>query len=170
MTRRAIVTYPELEHMECIEGVRRAYDPLAAHIRPHVTLVFPFESALATETLAAHMRETAAGIGPFQVALRKITGHLSEYLFLNVIQGNDTLIALHDQLYTGPLAAFFVPDQTYFPHLTVGRLSALETFEAALAEARRMTGTRVFAGTVRAITIYQIATDGDRAPECQIEL
>ena len=92
-------------------------------IRPHITLVFPFESTISTEQLTQHMSRAAQALRPFTLHPRGITGYAKEYLFLNVKYGNDQLIVLHDYLYTGLLAPYLTFQETYLPHLTVGRLS-----------------------------------------------
>ena len=50
------------------------------------------------------MRRATKGLTPFEVTLREVTGHIEEYLFLNVKRGADQLVALHDQLYSGVLS------------------------------------------------------------------
>jgi 2'-5' RNA ligase len=110
------------------------------------------------------MRPAVVSIGPFSLALREVTGHDGENLFLNVKRGRDELLALHDRLYTGPLAAFLEPDHTYLPHLTVGRLSDpaafAAAFAAALAAARRL--DLHVETTAREICAHTIALDGRR--------
>lgn len=36
--------FPKFENIKIIDEIRDKYDPLANHVRPHITLVFPFES------------------------------------------------------------------------------------------------------------------------------
>jgi len=43
--------FPEFENMEIIDNIRKQYDPLADLVRPHITLVFPFESPLSNMQL-----------------------------------------------------------------------------------------------------------------------
>ena len=158
----AIVTFPEFqpEQRTLIDRLRAAYDPLASAIAPHITLVFPFEAPLSHDDLLTHMRAVAevAAIAPFEIVLRGVTGQEDEYLFLNVKRGNDQIIALHDRLYTGPLAAYRSPRHTYTPHLTVGRLSTGERFAAALDAASTLTET--FHSKVREITACRISASG----------
>ena len=45
-TLRTIMIFPEFENMEIIDNIRKKYDPLAELVRPHITLVFPFESQM----------------------------------------------------------------------------------------------------------------------------
>ncbi|HEY7022028.1 MAG TPA: 2'-5' RNA ligase family protein [Ktedonobacterales bacterium] len=165
---RAIVIFPALADPAPIERLRRAYDPLADFIAPHITLVFPFTSAIATESLAGHMRRAARDLAPFEVTLREVTGHVEEYLFLNVKRGADELVALHDRLYSGILTRYLAPDHTFTPHLTVGRLDSAERFVLALVDARRMTVQ--FTIRVEEIVAYRIGEEGSRAIDCQVVL
>lgn len=166
----AIVIFPEFapEQRAAIDRVRAAYDPLASAIAPHITLVFPFEATLSADDLLRHIRTSVAGIRPFEVALRGVTGQEDEWLFLNVKRGNDQIIALHDRLYTGPLAPYLSPRYTYTPHLTVGHLIRGEGFVAALDEASRLTET--FQTMVRDITSYRISASGGRGEKYSLEL
>lgn len=168
---RAIVIFPDLPApaLEAIQAVRRDYDPLAELVPPHLTLVFPFTNTLPAQLLEAHMDRIARGVGLFDLHLGEVTGSEDEYLFLNVKRGNDELIALHDRLYTSPLAPLFDPRFTYRPHLTVGRLPDPGAFAAALADAcERLRGT--FETTMRFICAYRIGADGTRAVESTVAL
>jgi 2'-5' RNA ligase len=162
---RAIVIFPTLADAAPIERLRRAYDPLADFIAPHITLVFPFTSAITTEALAEHMRRATRDCAPFGVTLREVTGHMEEYLFLNVKRGADQLVALHDRLYSGALTRYLAPEHTFTPHLTVGRLPTAERFALALVDARRMAAQ--FMVSVGEIVAYRIGEEGSRAIDCQ---
>lgn len=160
VVNRAIVLFPEFERIERIAELRRAYDPLAFAIPPHITLVFPFESNLQTAALAAHVRAAVKGVAPFPIELRGVTGDGDEYLFLNVKRGNDDIITLHDRLYTGPLAPFLSPRHTFVPHLTVGRLERPTAFGVALTQAARLAET--FATIIREVAVYRIGPGDTR--------
>lgn len=165
---RAIVIAPEFQRVERIVELRRAYDPLAFAMPPHITLVFPFESDLTTAALATHIATAVAGIPPFPIALRDVTGDGDEYLFLNVKRGNDDIIALHDQLYTGPLAPFRSLRHTFVPHLTVGRLERPAAFGVALAHAARLGDT--FTTRAREVTVFRIGPGATRVVELSVSL
>lgn len=165
---RAIVILPSFTDPAPIERLRRKYDPLANFIAPHITLVFPFTSDITTEALAKHMRQATKDLSPFDVTLREVTGHLGEYLFLNVKRGANQLIALHDQLYSGMLSAYLAPEQIYTPHLTVGRLDSAARFAEALADARQMTARFTF--RVEEIVAYRISGEQSRPVECRLSL
>lgn len=166
----AIVIFPEFqpEQRALIDRLRAAYDPLASAIAPHITLVFPFEATLSADDLLAHMRASVATIAPFAVELRGVTGQEDAWLFLNVKRGNDEIIALHDLLYTGPLASYHSPRHTYTPHLTVGHLTRGDEFAAALAEASALRET--FQATIREITGYRISDSGGRGEKYPAQL
>ena len=44
MSFRTVMIFPEFENMHVIDSVRDRFDPLAKLVRPHITIVFPFES------------------------------------------------------------------------------------------------------------------------------
>jgi 2'-5' RNA ligase len=165
---RVIVVFPQFVNVEQIERVRRTYDPLEKGVPPHITLVFPFAGAQGLAELREHVGAVVAGMRPFPIELREITGHEGEYLFLNVKRGNDELIALHDQLYTGPLAEHRSWRHTYLPHLTVGRVADPAAFARAVRELR--TVEEVFVAEVREVVIYCVGADGAREVEATLAL
>jgi 2'-5' RNA ligase len=133
--KRAIVLFPIFHNIEAIQAVRERFDPFANYIAPHITLVFPFESALSTEELRTHLHTALAGVKKFNVRLSGVTGDVRDgYLFLNVKQGNDEIIDLHDRLYSGALGSFLYRKVTYCPHVTVGRIEQQDAFDLALEE------------------------------------
>ena len=137
--KRAIVLFPSFEHIEILQTIRQQYDPLANCIAPHITLVFPFDSDIPTEDLKAYLNEALKGIKKFHVRLNDFSGDFRDgYLFLNVKQGNDAIVELHDRLYDGILERFLFRGITYCPHVTVGKVQQAE-FEHALAQLRGVT-------------------------------
>ncbi len=168
MLDRAIVVFPQFDNGAIMDALRHRYDPLAAVIAPHITLVFPFRSDIAPAALWQHIAQAVAGMPPFVVRLHEITGHSDEYLFLNVKRGNDELIALHDRLYTDILAPFLAPEFTFTPHLTIGRLDNHEAFQMALREAHAEQA--VFEATVREIAVHAIEDDGSGFTEMVVGL
>lgn len=116
---RAIHIFPEFDQVDLIQSIRKKYDPLYTCIPPHITLVFPFESEITNIDLYRHVKQAVTGFQPFAIHLEEITASNGYYLFLNVKQGNDQIIALHDRLYSGPLASYRSYRHTYLPHLTV---------------------------------------------------
>jgi 2'-5' RNA ligase len=170
MAQWAIVIFPlfaDVEQAAEIERVQREFDPLAGVLAAHITLVFPFERELNADTLDAHMRAAARGIGRFPVTLGGVTVEQDDYLSLHVWQGWDEICALHDRLYTGPLAEHLSQTHVFVPHLTVGRL----TRKAALKMVKgpRLIRAQGIVAEARALTLYRIE-EGARAIERVVEL
>lgn len=162
MRKRYVVAFPKVADADAwqeILSVRERFDPLARDVPPHLTLVFPFEDVLSDMALEEHLRSVLCGVHRFPVTFRDITAHENEYLFLNVKRGNDALIALHDALYTGPLARHLVRLHTYVPHVTVGRLPA---HQLAVALDATSAITRAQEAIVDTISVRAIDDDSER--------
>ena len=133
--KRAIILLPKFNNIDAIQAIRERFDPLAGYIVPHITLVFPFESARSTQELREHIACALLGAKRFPIQLRGITGDSRDgYLFLNVKRGNDEIIDLHDRLYRGLLEPYLFRKVTFCPHMTVGRLERQTEFDQALEE------------------------------------
>ncbi len=158
--RRAIVAFPRIEsEPEWERGVafRERPDPLARWVAPHVTLVFPFDDPVSNEALHGEVVDALQGVSPFRVVLRGITAHEGEYLFLNVKQGNDPIIELHDRLYRGVLASHRSRRHTFVPHITVGRVAPDDL--AAALHASALLDARIV-GTIDRVLVEEIAPTG----------
>lgn len=130
--------------------------------------MFPFDSDLSTKQIAAHLHEVAAGYSPFRIKLQSITGSKGQFLFLNVKQGNDDIISLHDKLYSGLLAPILNRQLTYIPHMTVGRLSDRQTFLDALSATSKVLD--VFETSITEIVSEIIDPDGKSTMELKLPL
>lgn len=157
MNKRSIVIFPRFDNMPVIDRLRARYDPLADKLRPHVTLVFPFESGIPTRDLDAEVIRHTAGVPPFRMTLAGITGEEGGYLFLNVREGAEQVRSLHDRLYSGALAPFLNTAIPYRPHLTVGRVADPETFASALVETASVHDE--FTCTVQSLFLEEILPD-----------
>lgn len=141
-----------------IETLRRRHDPQAAFVPAHVTLVFPFEDAEAA-VIEAHAAAVAPESAPFRFHLAQLAavqdplGPRSR-LFLLPTTGAEALTALHDTLYSGPLAVWLRTDIVYTPHVTVGAFATLEAAQATL----QAVGSVDIAGEIRAFDL--VAFDG----------
>jgi 2'-5' RNA ligase len=170
MRKRYVVAFPKVADADAwqeILSLRERFDPLAHDVPPHLTLVFPFEDPLSDTALEEHVRGVLYGVHCFPVVLRDITAHENEYLFLNVKRGNDALVALHDALYTGPLARHLLRLHTYVPHVTVGRVPAHQ-LAAALDATSAI--TRAHEAIVDAISVRAIDGDDERTAVLDVPL
>lgn len=163
-----MIVAPVDERVDWIDRVRGRFDPLAAAVPPHFTLVYPFPAELDPASLRSHMVEALAGFEPFDVVLGGVSGSERRYLRYDVERGDDDLIALHDRLHTGPLAVHLDLGESFHPHLTVGRLEDEAAWGRALLEiAGTAPRTRV---AVRRIVSYRRYPDGRRAIDNSVEL
>jgi 2'-5' RNA ligase len=111
LVERCIMIFPKFNNINLIEDIRKQSDPLYHHVRPHVTLVFPFKSTLTKDELREHIENSIKEDGG--------------YLFLNVVVGREDLVKLHHQLYLGILQPYypgFLKEKPYSPHMTIGRI------------------------------------------------
>jgi 2'-5' RNA ligase len=129
-----VIVAPVDEPGAWIREVRARYDPIAAAVPAHFTLVYPFEDDIALDALGAHLADALATFPAFEVALEGASGAEGTYLRYDIKRGNDTLIAMHDRLYTGPLARHLDRRESFHPHMTIGRITDAERWRAALDE------------------------------------
>lgn len=136
MSLRTIMIFPKFENMAVIDAIRKKYDPLAELVRPHITVVFPFDSTMSNEELEQILEKQLAGIKPFALELGGISkqeDRFGNYLFLNVSQGAEELSLIHKLLYESELKEFDL-GLGYVPHMTVGKLPTVEHMNKAHAE------------------------------------
>jgi len=154
----AVVAYPRLRttDRDWIEAFRAQHDPQSSKIRVHFTLVFPVEvipSALATDIRTAATATDALTFAVRHAAVVRdaLTG--DHHIFLVPDQGAAELVALHDRLYAGTLAAHLRSDIQFAPHMTIGTASDRETAER-FAEAAHV--HHVVRGTVETLTLVDV--------------
>ena len=156
MSLRTIMIFPEFENMYVIDPVRNRYDPLAKLVRPHITIVFPFESDMSNEELSAVLDRRLADVGPFEIEMKGFTKQIEpfgNYLILNMTKGADEIRKIHDELYANEFKSFDKGIE-YVPHMTVGKLET----EAALDDAFSTVKYKrdVFTCTVNKISVEMI--------------
>jgi 2'-5' RNA ligase len=173
MIKRSVMIFPEFENIEEIEEIRRKYDPLAKHVKPHITLVFPFGSHIEKNDLLSHIEKVILDISPFKLKMSGITGHkdkFGNYLFLIVHEGENEIIQLHKNLYTGILEEFHYDflKNGYKPHLTVGKLTEEDKYTEALQNT--IAFKEVFETMVNKVSVEIIEDNEDSKIEMEISL
>ena len=134
----ALVHYPEI-NTERIDLLRMKYDPQADLIAPHVTLIFPLPETIDEPALISHIEGVLLSWKSFPIRLAKLEKSFDDCLFLTPTEGADELTSLHDELYTGMLAAYKNSDIPYVPHVTLGVFTAGPSiFQEALELARQL--------------------------------
>ena len=133
---RTIMIFPQFENISVIDNIRKKYDPLSELVRPHITLVFPFESEISNDELAQLLEKRLFGINSFEITLHgfsKKKDRLSSYLFLNVTKGIDEIRNIHNILYEHEFKEFDL-GYRYVPHMTVGKFSTIQLLEEAFED------------------------------------
>ena len=133
MNLRTIMIFPDFENMEVIDTIREKYDPLAKLVRPHITVVFPFDLELSNDELSQILDKRLNGIEPFEIELQgfsKCEDKFGNYLFLDMIKGAEPITKIHDALYQNEFKPCDLGLQ-YIPHITVGKLSDVEALDKA---------------------------------------
>ncbi len=130
--------FPEIEDIKIIEAIREKYDPLAGLVRPHITIVFPFESPMSNGDIEEILANRLKNIKPFELVLSgttKTEDQFGNYLFLDVKKGNEEITSIHDVLYDNEFRKYDL-GLGYKPHMTVGKLPTAEALEAAYEEVK----------------------------------
>ncbi|MFL0269333.1 2'-5' RNA ligase family protein [Candidatus Clostridium radicumherbarum] len=171
MLKRCIMIFPKFNNGQIIDKIREQYDPLANHVRPHITLVFPFDSDIKTTELKEHISAVLSDITPFEIFLNGITptNNFGKYIFLNIQKGCEEIIEIHKRLYTGILENYF-PDwlkgKTFLPHMTIGNFDNEEKFQIAIKDTRNITDS--FKTIVNEISVEIIDENEDSIIEINI--
>lgn len=174
MLERCIMIFPRFDNMDIIDEIRGKYDPLADHVRPHITLVFPFESNIESTEMENHLKKVLSPVKPFRIVLKGFTPEkepFGNYLFLNIEKGKDEIIELHRRLYTGILETFMsqrLKSGWYRPHMTVGKIECEERFELAIEETKDINDT--FDTIVSKVSVEIIDENEDSIIEMEIDL
>jgi 2'-5' RNA ligase len=114
-----LVYYPNLAH-EGVERLRRRYDPTAAIIDLHLTVMFPVPDSVGEQPLIDHLTQVLASWEPFPVRLGGLQKSPDHWLFLTLAEGNQQMVALNREIYSGMLAKFHRDDLEFIPHLSLG--------------------------------------------------
>lgn len=135
LPRFAVAWFPQFPGIEALESFRSRHDPVAHLIPAHVSLVFPFPTALTALQLRSHVRKVVSGWPPIPVSFRGIRPTASEFVFLMAQRGSASVTGLHDKLYTRSFRPHLRRDIPYEPHITLARCPQPGRLESVLAEA-----------------------------------
>ncbi len=138
----AAVYFPGVS-LEEINAFRQKYDPSWNIINPHITLVFPV-SDIAENQLLKHIEIITKEIKCFPIKLSGLIKSFDDYLFLQVKEGDEEIINLHNKLYSGILTPYVRTDIPFVPHITLGYFRTAdnkfnkELYKKACSEAKKM--------------------------------
>lgn len=142
MQKLAAVYFPNTDSSK-IDDFRKKYDPNWNTINSHITLVSPLDD-IPEDQLCGLIGSIVNCVRSFPIRLSGLTKSFDNYLFLLVKEGDKSIIALHDKLYSGILAPYLRGDILFIPHITLGYFGTKnnnsngQIFEKAYAEAKEM--------------------------------
>jgi 2'-5' RNA ligase len=110
--------------------------------------------------LARHVAGALTALRSFDITMETVSAEPDGYVFLNIGAGAERLAAIHDRLYSGPLACHRSRTHNYRPHITVGRTSSEATGAAAKSAIERILPFPLTA-RIRAVTVFRL--DGPAA-------
>ena len=172
--KRTIMIFPQFENINIINEIREKYDPLAKHVRPHISLVFTFESSLTSSELNEHLKKVLDGTRRFRLTLQeivKIDNPLGMYLFLDIKQGNEDIKKINLKLYTGILQAYkpdWLNSETFMPHMTIGSFTSREDLNIAFENTELIKES--FSTIVDKISVEIIDENEDSIIEMEVAL
>lgn len=172
--KRTIIIFPQLENINIINEIREKYDPLANHVRPHITLVFTFESSLTSIKIKEHLKKVLDGTRRFRLTLQeiiKIDNPLGLYLFLDIKQGNEQIKELSKKLYTGILQNYkpnWLNEKIFMPHLTIGSFTSKEDLNIAFKNTELIKEN--FTTVIDKISVEIIDENEDSIIEVEVDL
>ena len=159
LPRFAVAWFPSFDGLDRIEAFRARHDPMAGRVRAHLTLVFPFATALTALQIETHVRRVAAKWPPIPVTFRAVRMHENEFVFLMASRGAASIVALHDQLYTRSLRSHLRAEFPYEPHITIARHGDPDALDTAYDEAREEFRAES-SGVMREIDLLAVGPDG----------
>ena len=134
----ALVHYPAVE-LRHINRLRSKYDPQFHLIAPHITIMFPTPDSISERSLVSHIEGVLHRWKSFPIRLKGLQQSWDEYLFLLLNKGEEDVIRLHDEIYTGLPSECRDEVRPFIPHVTLGAFSAKsEEYALALKEAERL--------------------------------
>jgi 2'-5' RNA ligase len=155
MRKLYTVAFPSLGDQDArfIAGIRARHDRQASVIAAHFTLLFACDQVEESAYLD-HVRAVAASSLAFRFACLETEPDEDEgrgYVYLVPELGRMNLVALHDALYTGPMAPFLRKDKRFVAHMTIGH-AANHDAAAELCDELNADGVDV-AGSIDALVV-----------------
>ena len=155
MRKLYTVAFPSLSETDAryIAEIRARHDRQVSVLGPHFTLLFGCDR-VDESAYVDHVRAVAASTMAFQFACLETapdedTGRGYAYLVPEL--GRMDLVALHDRLYTGPMAPHLRKDKRFVAHMTIGHAANLDD-AASLCDELNVEGVDI-SGSIDALVV-----------------
>ncbi len=164
---RSVLIFPKITQSKTIQQIRNQYDPLASHIRPHISLVFPFDSNRSNQDILKAVEASAKTFFPFIATFNKLGHDDNGYVWLAASTGRQKLIEVHDALYEDNcFSSFLRQDIPYNPHITLGKVKKEDT-QMVMEEIEKQ--NIFFSVLIETLSIENILPNGDSNEFAQIK-
>lgn len=155
MRKLYTVAFPSLceTDVRFIAEIRARHDRQVSVLGPHFTLLHGCDR-VDEAVYVDHVRAVAASTMAFQFACLETGPDEDEgrgYVHLLPELGRMDLVALHDSLYTGPMAPYLRKDNRFVAHMTIGHAANLDE-AAALCDELNAEGVDI-AGSIDALVV-----------------
>ncbi len=155
MRKLYTVAFPTLseEDARFIARIRASHDRHVSVLGPHFTLLFGC-AAVDEAAYVDHVRAIASSTSAFPFTCFETEPDQDEgrgYAYLVPDLGRGELTALHDSLYTGPMAPHLRADRHFAAHMTVGHAADFDA-AARLCDELNAEGINI-AGSVDALVV-----------------
>ncbi|KRM07128.1 hypothetical protein FC89_GL000444 [Liquorilactobacillus ghanensis DSM 18630] len=158
---RSILIFPEFDNIKLVQEIRQKYDSLYMHIRPHISLVFPFKSTLQNSLIFDVLCKTSQNMSSFSIDISRVSGdYKNGYVWLEIGKNERDIRELHRRLYDNELfSSYELKSKKYIPHITVAQgLQRERAF--SLAKELNKRGNSITA-KVKSISVEEILANGD---------
>jgi len=138
--------------------LRARLDPQASKIRAHFTLVFPVDVP-ERRPMEDRISTAVSGHPPISFIIREARvvrdlGCRRHHVLLVPEEGRKELVALHDELYEGPLRPHLRKDIPFIPHVTVAEYGTSTPCRRLADELNRR--NLAFRGLVKDVELIQV--------------
>ena len=155
MRKLYTVAFPTLAEPDArfIAAIRASHDRQVSILGPHFTLLFGC-AAVDEASYVDHVRAIASSTSafPFTCLETEPDEHAGRgYVYLAPDLGRGEITALHDRLYTGPMAPHLSTDRQFVAHMTIGHAADFAA-AARLCDALNVDGIDI-AGSIDALVV-----------------
>lgn len=129
--KRVIFIEPIIENGELIEFLFNKYNPDSSFVKPHICLVFPFESNVTKDEINNIFERILSKYNDFNICLHGTSISYegdNNFLFLNIDDQNNILKEISEELY-GQLGPNAKLKGEYTPHITIGKSKSVQEIE-----------------------------------------
>jgi len=114
-----LVFYTRLENPR-IRDYRKKYDPTSKLIDDHISIIFPVPEIITEAQITKHIANILSRWKTFNVRINGFMKNWDHLLFLTLLDGNEDVIRLFNEMYSGILKPYFRKDLPFTPHIGIG--------------------------------------------------